>query len=53
MAGSFQAGMVLEELSFLSCSEGKQEKTSFQAARRRISESSPIVIHFLQKCHTF
>jgi hypothetical protein len=41
-----------EELSFVSCSEGKQEKTGFHAAKRRISESTPIVTHFFQQDHT-
>jgi hypothetical protein len=41
--GSFQAGMMLEELaeSSKSCSEGKQEETGFQAVRRKLSQSSP------------
>jgi hypothetical protein len=38
--GSIQAGMALEELRVLHLvSEGKQEKTGFQQARRKFSES--------------
>ena len=38
-------------VSSTSCSEGKQE-TGFQAARRRISKSTPTVMHYLQQGHT-
>jgi hypothetical protein len=38
--------------SSTSCSEGKQEKTGFQEARRRVSKPTPTVTHFLQQGHT-
>jgi hypothetical protein len=46
--------MVLEkELRVLLLfSKGKQEKTGFQAARKRVSKPTLIVTCFLQKGHT-
>ena len=37
---------------FTPCSEGNQEKTGFQAARRRASNPTPTVAHFLQPTPT-
>jgi hypothetical protein len=40
--------MVQEELRVLHlCSEGKQEKAGFQAARMRVLKLTPTVTHFL------
>jgi hypothetical protein len=38
--------------SSTSCSKGKNEKTGFQTARRKVSKPTPKVIHILQQGHT-
>jgi hypothetical protein len=38
--------------SSTSCPEDHQEKTVFQAVRRRVSKATPKVTHFLQQSHT-
>ena len=38
--------------SSASSSEGLQEETDFQAARKRVLKSMPIMLHFLQQGHT-
>ena len=38
--------------SSASSSKGKQEKTSFQAGRKRMLKPTHTVIHFLQQGHT-
>jgi len=38
--------------SSASSSEGRQEKTGFQAARMRVLKPVPTVTHFLQQGHT-
>ena len=52
--GSVPVGTVREELTVLSCSEGKQEKTAFQAARSVSKPTSHTctVAHFCQQGHT-
>jgi hypothetical protein len=50
MAGRHDTGGGAE--SSTSWSEGKQEQTFFQAARRRVSKPTPTVTHFLQQGHT-
>jgi hypothetical protein len=39
--------------SSTSCSKGKQEKTDSQAARRRVSKSTPTVTQVLQQGYTY
>jgi len=39
--------------SSISCSKGKQKKTGFQAARKRVLKPTPTVTHLLQQGHTF
>lgn len=52
--GSVNAGMALEKLSAsTSWSQGSQEKTVSQAARRSVSKPTPTVMHFLQQGHTY
>ena len=38
---------------FTSCSEGKQEKTDFQEARRVVSKPRPTLTHFYPQGHTY
>jgi hypothetical protein len=45
--------MAQEELRALSCSKDKQEKTGFQAARRKVSKSTHTVTHVFQEGHTY
>ena len=44
---------MLQELSSVSCSENKQEKTDFWASLRVISKPTPTVTHFLKQGHTY
>jgi hypothetical protein len=44
--------MVLRFSPSSSRQEDKQEKTVFQAARKRVSKNTPTVTYFLQQGHT-
>ena len=45
--------MALDELRVLHLVlKGNQKKTGFQAARRRVSKTTPKVTHFLKQGHT-